>query len=329
MNNMKKKYAYILSILITFLILNGFTSDNNFPAPIKEPSAALYFNFSTSGIFDEDSNLACEEIASNTASICNLRNTSNISLSPTEYKESALNFLNNSIVNGFLKLHEVYFYFKDYEEYALIAKGDFDINTIAEKSKAEMTFDKEDRLLKVFTTINTNMSNAPKMLLQANKDTLVICPEKSFENVIKNLEENKNQLDESFKTFIQMVKFKPAISAEVKLQKILENQTTNDNIPKSVVATRLIRLFVAAQQNKIQFSIPEEKDREELREQIQNLTSALNNIFENKTDYKIEEGKTSLFVETKANEEQMQSISRKAMAFMLHFFVKNISSNQQ
>lgn len=326
---MKKRYAYILSTLILILILSGFTSGNNFPAPIKEPVAALYLNFSSSGIFEENNKEACEEIASNTANLCKLRNnTSNTSITATEYKESALNLLNDSIARGFLKIHEVYFYYKDYKEYALIAKGEFDISTIAEKSNAEMIFDKKEELSSIFTSINLNIQNSQKMLLQANKNTLVICPEDAFNEVMKNLEESNNQLGESFKTFVQMIKLNPVISAEVKLQKLLEEQKIN-NIPKPITATRLIRLFVAPQQNKLQLSIPEEKDREELKEEIQKLTLALNSVFENKTDYKIEEGKTSLFIETKADEKQMQAISRKAMAFMLHFFVKNISSTPQ
>ena len=65
-----------------------------------------------------------------------------------------------------------------------------------------------------------------------------------------------------------------------------------------------------------------------MKKELQKQTLFLNSLFDNKTNYKLAEGKTSIFIETPADEEQIQAISRKAMAFMLHFFVKNISSNQ-
>ena len=120
-----------------------------------------------------------------------------------------------------------------------------------------------------------------------------------------------------------MVQYKPAISAEINIEKLIKEQTVN-NVPKSLSATKLVRLFIAPHQNKMQFSIPDEQEREEIKKELQNQTVNINSIFENKTDYKLKEGKTSIFLESKANDEQVKSISRKTMAFILHFFVKNI-----
>lgn len=322
---MKTRYAYILVALsAVILFLSGFTSEKDFPAPVKEPAAAIYINLSSSGIFDEENNSACEEIAKNVANICKLRNAN---VSENEYKNLTLSFLKESIVSGYLKIHEIYFYYKNAEEYALIAKGEFDLFTIAEKSKAEMVFDQDENLKKITTSISSNNENE-KMLLQANKNTLVICPEKALADVVSNLENNKNLLGEKFKTFGQMLKHNPAISAEIDIQSVFKDMGI-ENLPKSVTATDLVRLFIAAKQNKIQISVPEDEDREELKKELEKQTPVLNNIFDNKTDYKLREGKSSLFIETKTDEEQVQSISQKATAFMLHFFVKNISSDQQ
>lgn len=322
---MKTRYAYILVTLsAVVLFLSGFTSEKDFPAPVKEPAAAIYINLSSSGIFDEESNSACEEIAKNVANICKLRNAN---VSENEYKNLTLSFLKESIVSGYLKIHEIYFYYKNAEEYALIAKGEFDLFTIAEKSKAEMVFDQNEKLIKITTSISSNNENE-KMLLQANNNTLVICPEKTLPDIVSNLENNKNLLGEKFKTFGQMLKHNPAISAEIDIQRVFKDMGI-ENLPKSVTATDLVRLFIAAKQNKIQISVPEDEDREELKKELEKQTPVLNNIFDNKTDYKLREGKSSLFIETKTDEEQVQSISQKATAFMLHFFVKNISSDQQ
>lgn len=322
---MKTRYAYVLVTLsVIFLFLSGFTSENDFPAPVKEPAAAIYINLSSSGIFDEENNSACEEIAKSVANICKLRNAE---VSENEYKNITLSFLKESIISGFLKIHEIYFYFKTPEEYALIAKGEFDLFTIAEKSKAEMIFDKDEKLKKITTSISSD-NEKEKMLLQANNNTLVICPEKALTEISDNLESNKNLLGEKFKTFGQMLKHNPAISAEIDIQNLFKEMGI-ENLPKSVTATDIIRLFVAAKQNKIQISVPEDEEREELKKELEKQTIVLNNIFDNKTDYKLREGKSSLFIETKTDEEQVQSISQKATAFMLHFFVKNISSDQQ
>lgn len=322
---MKTRYAYILVTLsAVILFLSGFTSEKDFPAPVKEPAAAIYINLSSSGIFDEENNSACEEIAKNVANICKLRNAN---VSENEYKNLTLSFLKESIVSGYLKIHEIYFYYKNAEEYALIAKGEFDLFTIAEKSKAELIFDKDEKLKKITTSISSD-NEKEKMLLQANNNTLVICPEKTLPDIVSNLENNKNLLGEKFKTFGQMLKHNPAISAEIDIQRVFKDMGI-ENLPKSVTATDLVRLFIAAKQNKIQISVPEDEDREELKKELEKQTPVLNNIFDNKTDYKLREGKSSLFIETKTDEEQVQSISQKATAFMLHFFVKNISSDQQ
>ena len=324
----KIRYTYIFTILAAVILLSGFSSEKDtFPAPIKEPAAAVYVNLLPSGIFEEENQKACEEIANNVAQICKLRNSGNAdSLTTKEYRDATIKFLKNSIVNGFLKIHEIYFYYKNPNEYALIAIGDFDTLKIVEKSKAEMIFDKEDRLVKITTTINTG-NNKEKMLLEANNNILVISPERSDLNVFNNLKENRNLLGDKFKTFEQMLKNDPAISAEINIEQLLKNQNS-ENVPKPVSATRLLRLFVAEKQNKVQLSIPEENEREELKKELQKQTMLLNSIFDNKTNYKLAEGKTSIFIETPTDEEQIQAISRKTMAFMLHFFVKNISSNQ-
>ena len=326
---MKIRYTYILLTLAVIILLSGFSSEkNNFPAPIKEPAAAVYVNLLPSGIFEEENQKACEEIANNVAKICQLRTTEQpSSLTTKDYRDITIKFLKSSIVNGFLKIHEIYFYYKNPKEYALIAKGEFDVLKIVEKSKAEMIFDDEDRLVKIIAKINANNSNE-KMLLEANNDIIVISPDRSDLNIFDNLKNNKNLLGDKFKTFEQMLNNNPAISAEIDLEQLLKNEN-NVNIPKPVSATKLIRLFVAPKQNKLQISVPEENEREELKKEIENQTVLLNSIFDNKTNYKLAEGKTSIFIETKTDEEQIQAISRKTMAFMLHFVVKNISSNQQ
>lgn len=315
--------------LAAVILLSGFSSEKDtFPAPIKEPAAAVYVNLLPSGIFDEENQKACEDIANNVAKICKLRNDSNSnSLTSKEYRDITLKFIKSSLVSGFLKIYEIYFYYKNPKEYALIAIGEFDTLKIVEKSKAEMIFDQEDRLVKITTSINPGSNSEDKMLLEANNNILVISPERSDLIIFNKLIENKNLLGEKFKTFEQMLKNNPAISAEIDIEQLLKDKDRN-NIPKPVCATKLLRLFVAERQNKLQLSIPEENEREEMKKELQKQTLFLNSLFDNKTNYKLAEGKTSIFIETPADEEQIQAISRKAMAFMLHFFVKNISSNQ-
>ena len=58
------------------------------------------------------------------------------------------------------------------------------------------------------------------MLLEANNNILVISPERSDLNVFNNLKENKNLLSDKFKTFEQMLKNDPAISAEINIEQL-------------------------------------------------------------------------------------------------------------
>ena len=189
-----------------------------------------------------------------------------------------------------------------------------------------MIFDEEERLVKISTSINSN-AEKEKILLQATRDTLIISPEKAISEITKNIENNTNLLGTKFNTFKKMIKNHPAISAEMDLQEIFKGNDAQ-KLPKSVTATDIIRLFISPKQNKIQMNIPEEEDREEIKTEIENNTSILNSFFDNKTDYRIREGVTSIFIESEPDEEQVLTISQKATAFMLHFFVKNISSSQ-
>ncbi len=321
---MKKRYAYIIATIAFITLLSGFTSESNFPAPVKEPAAAIYLNISSSGMFDEENQIACEEIANNVANICKLRDISSNSSVEKDYKNITLNFLKESILSGFLKIQEIYFYYKNTNEFALIAKGEFDLFSIAEKSKAELVFDKDERLEKIVTSLN---SSNEKMLLQVSNNTLVICPQDIISEINKNLDNNENLLGEKFKTFEKMLQYNPAISAEINLQQLIKD-IENVTLPKELTVTDLVRLFIAPVQNKIQINVPEDSDRKDLKKELEKQTQALNSIFENKTDYKLKEGKTSIFIESKTDEEQVQAISRKATAFVLHFFVKNISSDQ-
>ncbi len=321
---MKIRVRYILPILVVIAFLSGFKSDKDFPAPINEPSAAIYLNISSSGIFDEENKSACEEIADNVANICNLRDSSQKKINK-DYKKISLDFLNDSIISGFLKIQEVYFYYKNTDEYALIANGNFDLEKIAKKLKSEIEYNEENKIIKITTLINDlDKQNANyKIYLQADENKLILCPEKTISKVAQNINASQNLLGNNFKTFEKMVQYKPAISAEINIEKLIKEQTVN-NVPKSLSATKLVRLFIAPHQNKMQFSIPDEQEREEIKKELQNQTVNINSIFENKTDYKLKEGKTSIFLESKANDEQVKSISRKTMAFILHFFVKNI-----
>ena len=289
----------------------------------------MYFNFSDSGIFgeEEEQTKACEEIANTVSNICHLRNdANNTALTSDRYKELCLNLLQNSIINGFLKVEEIYFYYKNSEDYAIIAGGEFNMDAIASKTGAKMIFDENDKLVRV--SVSLNQDDGSKISLQADNSILVVTPEKTAKAVMNSLENENNQLSDKFITFKNMLKINPVVSAEIDLLQIL-NQKETEQLPRSIVDTQLIRFVVSNRQNKIQLSIPEEETRKDLKNQIISQTDTINALFDNKTNYQIKEGKTSLFIETQPNQDQVQSISRKAMAFMLHFFIKNIPSNQQ
>lgn len=331
---MKLRYAYTLPALAALLILSGFSSEGTyFPAPIKEPVAAVYLNVSSTGIYDEssESEKACTEITDTVNNICNLRSISNNSEPTQKYKELSLNFLQNSIISGFLKIEELFFYYKNQDEYALIANGSFNLDDIAAKTKAVAIYNENNEIIKISSAINTEAETTTKqrLFMQAVNDTIIICPENNAGNIIESIENNQNLLGEKFKTFEQMVKFRPAIGAEINLEEVTSNKSQKSSLPQNLAATNVIRLLVATRQNKLQINIPKEEDRQKLKEELAQQIDNLNAMFDNKTDYKLTEGKTSLFFEAKANKEQMQSVSRKAMAFMLHFFVKNIPSDQQ
>lgn len=332
---MKKRYAFLLSSIVLVALLNGFSADKtNFPAPVKEPAVAVYLNISSSGIYEgEDSTeRACEEIAEAVENICRMRNVQ-IATDSGKYKTICFDLLKESMINGFLHLEELYFYYKNSEEYALIGNGEFNLDMMADKIKGETLCDDDGNVIGLSSVINADSNSSSKaesrLFLQANGTRIVLCPENIAGNIMNSIESEQNLLGEAFTTFGKMIKVRPAIGAEINVEKLVNKVDKSVDLPESVAATNLVRLLVGAKQNKLQINIPKADERSNMKKQLFSQTEALNAIFDNKTDYKLSEGKTSLFIETKADKEQMQTICRKAMAFMLHFFVKNTPSDQK
>ncbi|MDD3147377.1 MAG: hypothetical protein PHD82_08755, partial [Candidatus Riflebacteria bacterium] len=116
------------------LLLPGYKKPDDhlyFPAPVAQPAMALYLNFSASGLYDQ-SHAAAEafnEITSHIENICAARNISDVTPLPDRATIEAL--INERILSGELKVHEVFFYFRDQENFAMILRGEFSVERIS------------------------------------------------------------------------------------------------------------------------------------------------------------------------------------------------------
>ena len=191
---MKLRYAYTLPALAALLILSGFSSEGTyFPAPIKEPVAAVYLNVSSTGIYDEstESEKACTEITDAVNNICNLRSISNNSEPTQKYKELSLNFLQNSIISGFLKIEELFSNkgISDNMPSKKINKSDLNVNILDLLVKVEMISSKsEGRRLMEQNGISINQNketNVDRMITENDfKDGFIIV-QKGKKNFLK------------------------------------------------------------------------------------------------------------------------------------------------
>lgn len=325
MKNNRTPTLFAILALFLLLMLPGYKNQGDmayFPAPVEKPVIAFYANFAASGLYDlsQTAGETVKEVLSSVEEICRRRGIAKPEAA--QLRTVAENLINDRILSGEIKCHELFFYFRDPENFALIMNGEFSAERLAEligKSRVNIT-----------TTGLTSILKSPanekeRLYLALNNSQLVICPENTAGNTLDNLNGHLGQLDEKFAAFSKMVCSRPALAAEVNFVD-LEKAVGSAMLPGWLDKMKHLRLIAASRISKVQIFVPDAAGRNELEKTITGLIPALSEITGLGTNLSLVQKGSSIFMEAPAGHDLEKSASRKTLAFLLHFFAINSGS---
>lgn len=305
--------------LMVLLLLPGYQKqpDNDYyPAPLEKPSLAFYCNFTASGLYDQgnSSSEALQEILLCVDFISRSRHSCETAASSAQKSVSTI--ISDRIMSGDLKVHDMFFYLGNAENFALIMRGEFSTRKIAEligKSRVNKT------ATGLTTFVKSPVEGVSRLYLELQNDLLIVCPENIAGNLIENISGKSNKLGSEFSAFDKMVKNRPALAAEMNFA-AFKKSTGVSALPAWLESMQHMRLIAASRLTKLQMFVPESEARETLAQAMSEQTPIIKNAAGSPVDLALEVKGNSIFVEAPGELNLETSISRRLAAFMLHFF---------
>jgi len=310
---------FVIVIFTAAFMLSGFSqpTPEYFPAPLSEPLLAFYCNFTTSGIYDggEDAVNAGQEIVGQIESLCIARGADKTTGS--QIRKVAENLLNDRILNGQIRAYELYLYFSNRQNYAIIVRGEFDRQQLARAIGAEKTLVGEK-----FTAarLHAPAPGLARLYLQISTDEILICPDDISGNVVAQLEARRNLLNHEFDAFAKMVRVRPAMAAEVNVAALRNDYA--DSIPGWLAPLRHARLIVSSRLTKLQLFVPDADERAQMLQQVESMVGGLREFAGNLVDFAASPSGNSIFIEAPAGEELERLFGCRTVSFFSHFFVR-------
>jgi len=312
--------------LTVLMLLPGYKKQNDsqhYPAPIARPALAFYTNLSVSGLFNQDhtGSEAIKEIVGSVEAISKARSGSE---SVSQHVKTATSeLLNNRILSGNLKIHELFFYLRNAENYAMVLTGEFSPAAIADligRNRINAT-------TKGFSTLmNLAAAGKERLFLEFRNDTIIICPENIAGNVLSNIDEHNNLVSAEFSAFDRMVRGRPAMATEISFENLQKN-IGQRFLPGWLQSMKHLRLLAASKVAKLQLFIPDNTQRTDMCGTLKGKTGDIKAAIGGSEDLTLEEKGNSIFIEAKTDEALEISISRRTAAFLLHFFAAHSSKN--
>jgi len=319
---MKDSRLATIFVIVTFtaaFMLSGFNQPRPeyFPAPLAEPLLAFYSNFTASGLYDggEASLNAGQEIVSQIESLCIARGADKTA--GDNIRSVAFDLLNDRILNGHLRAYELYLYYGNRQNFALILRGEFDRQRIAASIGSEKTIVDEKA---VIARLNSPLNQQQNLYLHVTSDEILICPENISGNVVTELEARHNLLDREFEAFAKMVRVRPAMAAEVNLSALRGDLA--GSVPEWLEPLSYARLIVSSRLTKLQLFVPDADQRAKMLRQIEGMVGSLREFAGNLVDFAATPDGNSIFIEAPAGEELERLLGCRSVSFFTHFFVR-------
>ncbi|MBU1107710.1 MAG: hypothetical protein KKB51_13645 [Candidatus Riflebacteria bacterium] len=317
-NNLNTILGIVLFTAI--VLLSGFNTPQAeyFPAPLAQPAVCLYLNLSASGLYDRDevATNASQEIVSYIENLCIARGAAKTE--SHHIRTAAENLLNDRLLSGQFKVYELFFYFTDQANFALIMRGEFARQRLTEIIGSDKVVNGDNTSSAQF---RSPVLPQEMLHLQISHDEIVICPENISGNIMTLLESRHNQLGKEFDAFSKMYKARPAIAGEINLTALQPN-FADMNVPGWFKSLRYTRLIMGSRMNKMQLFVPEAEERLQLLRQVESVVGNLREYAGNLVDFSSAINGNSIFIEAPAGQEIERLISSRSIAFLMHFFVR-------
>lgn len=326
MKNTRAPTLMAFLALSLLLLLPGYkknVDNEQYPAPVAKPIFSVYVNFAASGLYDggQTTGEAVHKVINSIDKICQLRGSP--AAETANVRSTAESLLNDRILGGQFKAYELFFYFRDPQNFAVILNGEFASNKIAELIGEGRVNAKSEGLT---TILKPSADGKTRLHVEVKNDQMLICPEDIAGNIIDSLNNKTNLLGNELAAFDKMVRNRPALAAEVNLDAIQKVPGTMA-IPQWLKSLKHLRLIAASRMTKMQMFVPENLQREALAKvmvtELPAITSATGDIASLSLSVK----GNSIFVEAAAEKDMEKSISSHTAAFLLHFFVRSQKNN--
>lgn len=319
MNTNKLNTILVIVLFTAVFMLSGFNNPplEYFPAPLVAPLLCFYSNLSASGIYSsgESALNASQEIIGQIESLCVARGAEKTSIN--HIRTAAENLLNDRVLSGQMKVYEVFFYYRDRQNFAMILRGEFD----RQKLVASLGDDKfVGSASSAFARLRSPFDEKQLIYLQIAADEILVCPDNISGNVVTQLEARHNLLGRDFAAFAKMIKVRPALAAEADLS-ALQSAFAKD-VPVWLKSLHHTRLIVSAQMAKLQLFVPDADERTQLLHQVEGMVGGLREYAGNLVDFVANLSGNSVFIEAEAGQELERLFSSRSFAFFTHFFVR-------
>lgn len=295
--------------------LSGFKTPSGeapLPAPVEEPCLLLYHNFRITGIYDGGDAAA--------QAINRLSNEMASFIPATKIEKAALEEMLVNVANaGDYKPEELFFYFRNPGEFALIIRGEFNLQAIKSRFAGEVETERAESLLSRF-----KFGIGPKkkeFFARFLPQQILVGPEEMRKELERRLENGTTFLQERFKAFVGMLKGKPALALEIDTENFLGSLAGTLSKPPEMAPIRHVRLIADDQLAKMQLFIPEDEPRNQLSERLSPIAAeSVRNLIEG-AELSLQQSGRSLFVEAEANSELERLLAQKFAAWAMHFFI--------
>ncbi|MEW6711224.1 MAG: hypothetical protein AB1403_15460 [Candidatus Riflebacteria bacterium] len=306
-------YSLMLVMLAALPGFKNMPAEFNIPAPIESPNFALYHNFAISGIYSAQDHSAppftnvCREISRFLP-----ENHQWLSLSDSERSQ----LLSQTLINSGFRPEEMFFFFADSTNFALLINGNFNLAQIEQMIPGCESIDDNNLLIK-----NLNEGKTP-LQLQVRTEQILLCPLANSPTIIDRLQNRQNNLPQKFSAFTSMMKGRPALATEIDFASFAASLASSGiELPSDLKTMQHLRLIADNQLTKMQLFLPEAQARQKLAELLK--PDFFNSLISSDSSFKINENGKSVFVETDASSELEQVISQKFAGLLMHFVIKH------
>ncbi len=319
MNTNKLNTILVIVLFTAVFMLSGFNKPQTeyFPAPLAAPVLCFYSNLSASGLYDngEAASNASQEIIGQIESLCVARGAEKTSTN--HIRTAAESLLNDRVLSGQLKVYELFFYYRDLQNFAVILRGEFDRQKLVATLGDDKVVSGENV---AFARLRSPLDEKQLIYLQFAADEILVCPDNISGNLSAQLEARHNLLGNDFAAFTKMIKVRPALAAETDLF-ALQSDFTND-VPAWLKSLCHARLIVSSQMTKLQLFVPDADERAQLLLQVEGMIGDLRGYAGNLVDFAANPSGNSIFIEAEADKELERLFSSRSFAFFAHFFVR-------